>query len=260
MDTALWSFAFIFDACVDIYFIADLVLNFRTAYYRRDGTREERPRRIAVHYLSGWFSVDFFSCLPVSYIEYFMVVSTEAVLVGSNGTVASVGSADNSGSNFKGVKMLRLVRLSKMLRLARLQKILAKYGGDVNMQTYVSVGFTIFAIFFLVHLLTCFWYMIGSNYQDIESNGNRILGWVEKESLPGGNWEPDALQIALGSRYVVSMSKVLIALENCETDMERWFSVLAEFVRDFILGMLAGLMTTMSMAMNGAGPINLICS
>ena len=115
MDTALWSFAFIFDACVDIYFIADLALNFRTAYYRRDGTREERPRRIAVHYLSGWFSVDFFSCLPVSYIEYFMVVSTEEVLVGSNGTVASVGGADNSGSNFKGVKMLRLVRLSKML-------------------------------------------------------------------------------------------------------------------------------------------------
>ena len=38
---------------VDLYFTFDIVLNFRTAFYKRDGTREERSREIAKHYMVG---------------------------------------------------------------------------------------------------------------------------------------------------------------------------------------------------------------
>jgi hypothetical protein len=164
------------------------------------------------------------------------------------------------------MKMLRLVRLSKMLRLARLKKILAKYGGDVNLQTYVSVGFTLFTIFFLVHLLTCFYYMVGSAGETL-ANGVELKGWVQKmedsdepeqaEWLApelvggGGGGGGGGEQVPVLTRYATSMHHVLDALEHSTTSAERWFSIVAEFVRDFILGMVAGLMTTISMAMNG---------
>ena len=61
IETPLWSFGFFFDMVVDIYFLADIVINFRTAVYLRDGTREERIEHIATHYLRGWFTIDFLS-------------------------------------------------------------------------------------------------------------------------------------------------------------------------------------------------------
>ena len=44
---------------------------------------------------------------------------------------------------------------------ARIKRILAKYSQDVNLQSYISAFTAIFTIFFLVHLLTCFFYMVG---------------------------------------------------------------------------------------------------
>ena len=47
-----------------------MTLNFRTAYYKKDGTREVRGAPIARRYLAGWFAVDAVSMLPLSYIPY----------------------------------------------------------------------------------------------------------------------------------------------------------------------------------------------
>eukprot|EP01051_Picozoa_sp_SAG22_P020828 SAG22_NODE_4359_length_1293_cov_0.906198_2_plen_182_part_01 len=60
---------FMFDLAIDIYFICDLVLNFRTAVYTSDGTLAFTPGHIARIYLTGWFPIDFVSCLPFGYIE-----------------------------------------------------------------------------------------------------------------------------------------------------------------------------------------------
>ena len=38
---------------VDLYFIIDLGLNFRTAYVDKNGVREDRPRRIAIEFISN---------------------------------------------------------------------------------------------------------------------------------------------------------------------------------------------------------------
>ena len=68
VDVALWSATFFVDAVIDVYFVCDIVLNFRTAYYTKGGIREDRPGRICRNYLRGWFMVDFVSTLPISYI------------------------------------------------------------------------------------------------------------------------------------------------------------------------------------------------
>ncbi len=258
IEVELWSADFFLDLAIDLYFIADICLNFCTAFYKKDGTREDRLVPIAKNYVRGWFFIDLVSTLPVSYVPYF--VDDGPVLAGS------LGGEDGNGQNFRAMKALRLVRLSKMLRLARIKKILMKYGDNVNLQTYISVGFTMFTILFLVHLLTCFFYMVGVDPQ-LLPNGVIIPGWVQAQegweydadlkiltqSPPSGDapWGPVASDMGVYARYITATYLVLNALENGGTTSERGFALVAELMRDFILGMVAGLMTTISMATNG---------
>ena len=80
ITTELWSFGFFFDACVDMYFICDCCLNFRTAIYLKDGTREDRVNSIAWNYVRGWFVIDLVSSLPISYITYFADAPVDTML------------------------------------------------------------------------------------------------------------------------------------------------------------------------------------
>ena len=247
IDIELWSAAFFFDLFVDVYFVADLVMNFRTAHYDKHGMREERPIRIATYYLKGWFSIDFFSCLPLGYIGYFM-------------------DDDESSSNLRAIKAFRLIRLSKMLRLARIKRILTKYGNNVNLQSYINIGFTVFIILFLAHMLACFFYMIGTGNETLDT-GVQINGWVQdradiwcvqadgttpcnatSQAIRQG--EPGAdLVVGTLERYIASLYLVLNPLENCETTSDKSFGIFAELTRDMILGLIASLMTAIQLAM-----------
>jgi hypothetical protein len=57
VDVELGGSAWWFDAAVDVYFITDLVLNFRTAIWLPNGTLEVEPKAIRAHYFRGWFAV-----------------------------------------------------------------------------------------------------------------------------------------------------------------------------------------------------------
>ena len=46
------------------YFIIDVVANFFLAV-EINGVREGRLKVIAKHYLRGWFTIDFVSCIPI---------------------------------------------------------------------------------------------------------------------------------------------------------------------------------------------------
>eukprot|EP01048_Picozoa_sp_COSAG05_P011647 COSAG05_NODE_1112_length_5856_cov_11.397082_2_plen_976_part_00 len=242
VDVLLYSVEFWIDVIVDVFFVADLCLNMRTSFYDRNGFRENRPKKIAANYLRGWFAIDFVSCLPVGYIQYFL-------------------DGSESGGNFKAVKAFRLMKMSKMLRLARIKRILSKYGSDVNFQQYFNIGITVFGIVFLTHLLACFFYLVGTLPPESLSNNEIVEGWVDSESnwwkkednFTSGDWSvaantPDNIDV--GKRYVTSMYYVLNALESSYTTPERGFAIFAEFCRDFILGLVASLITTISMSMS----------
>ena len=51
---------------VDVIFIADILINFRTTFIN-PSTDEvvSAPRQIALHYLKTWFVVDFLSAMPI---------------------------------------------------------------------------------------------------------------------------------------------------------------------------------------------------
>ena len=58
----------------------------------------------------------------------------------------------------------------------------------MQQQVYVSVGFTLFVIFFLVHMLTCVFYLIGKSDQ-VLPNGVVINGWVLGLTSEGEMWD-----------------------------------------------------------------------
>jgi Ca2+-binding EF-hand superfamily protein len=186
LTVELWSFGFFWDLLIDLFFIVDIFLNFRTAFYTSTGVREERPKKIAEHYIRGWFPVDFFSSLPLAYLAYLGPEETVEVITDGS---AALGGGQKGGSNTRALKALRLVRLSKMLRLARIKKVIQKYSDNIHLQTFVSIGFTIFLILFLVHILACFFYLIGTADEErIMRDGSVVViqAWVNAEE----NWEP----------------------------------------------------------------------
>lgn len=113
-----------------------------------------------------------------------------------------------------------------------------------------------------MHLITCIFYLLGDAAEQIvnQESGSvisNIDGWVAREkdwwsnvSLPtsGGHKTPDP-SVGVSTRYTTSMYYVLNSLSRGFTTAEKVFGVLADFTRDIILGLVASLMTTITMSM-----------
>lgn len=49
---------------VDVTFVIDILINFRTTFVNGQDEVVSHPGRIAVHYLSGWFLIDLVAAVP----------------------------------------------------------------------------------------------------------------------------------------------------------------------------------------------------
>lgn len=52
------------DLMVDIMFIIDILINFRTTYVNSNEEVVSHPGKIAVHYFKGWFLIDMVAAIP----------------------------------------------------------------------------------------------------------------------------------------------------------------------------------------------------
>ena len=152
-STDTFSPTWFFELAVDCYFWSDIMFNFRTGYYSKDGIVVYDFAMIRTAYFKGWFPIDAVSCLPVSYIQLFFVDSS---------------SGSGSSGNLKGLRMMRMLRLTKMLRLGRLKRIFQRY--HEQMQPYmkaIKLGGMVTVAFFLAHLLACLWYGVGAGVDQL---------------------------------------------------------------------------------------------
>eukprot|EP01052_Picozoa_sp_SAG31_P017884 SAG31_NODE_1243_length_9148_cov_8.476738_4_plen_668_part_00 len=151
------SFGWGFELFVDIYFIVDILLNFRTQYELANGVVVTDSRSIAINYVKGWFFLDILSC--VSVMGYFM---------------SSEGGGSGAESARLG-KTLRIVRITKLLRLARLERSLNKM--NLNIGPLIR-GISLFIISTLCfHFFGCAWHYIGMN-DDMNADGEPVYGWI----------------------------------------------------------------------------------
>jgi hypothetical protein len=152
---------------IDLYFLADVAVNFRSAYYDDiSGTRITNSAEITSRYFRGWFIIDVLGILPISYIGLII-----------NGIPKESDETKQAGSDIKALKVLRLFRLAKMLRLRKLKQLLKQYednGLDVNIM--VETAMTLVIIALMAHVLACMYYFIGTINE--ENNNREVLGWV----------------------------------------------------------------------------------
>ena len=70
IKTPPWSFGHVLDIVMDIYFLFDLLVTFRSAYYHpKTGQLVTSARAIACTYAQGWLAIDVVSSVPLALIE-----------------------------------------------------------------------------------------------------------------------------------------------------------------------------------------------
>ena len=142
---------------IDIYFVVDLVLNFRTAVFSPDGDLTHEPWEVAMLYIRRWFIIDLVSTVPLPYVIYLpgMGPVTVSDALGSDAGTDAVPGAESS--NERLLKLLRLFRLLKLMRLLRFKRILDRWEEDLYSVTAFSVAKLVLLVFAMGHWLSCGW-------------------------------------------------------------------------------------------------------
>ncbi|KAM8933666.1 voltage-gated inwardly rectifying potassium channel KCNH7 [Pelodytes ibericus] len=121
------------DLMVDIMFIIDILINFRTTYVNHNEEVVSDPAKIAIHYFKGWFLIDMVAAIPFDLLIFGS---------GSDETTTLIG-------------LLKTARLLRLVRVARKLDRYSEYGAAVLM-----LLMCIFAL--IAHWLACIWYAIGN--------------------------------------------------------------------------------------------------
>ncbi|XP_056374811.1 potassium voltage-gated channel subfamily H member 2 isoform X3 [Hyla sarda] len=135
------------DLMVDIMFIIDILINFRTTYVNTNEEVVSHPGKIAIHYFKGWFLIDMVAAIPFDLLIFGS---------GSEETTTLIG-------------LLKTARLLRLVRVARKLDRYSEYGA--------AVLFLLMCTFALIaHWLACIWYAIGHmEHYDPEY---RTIGWL----------------------------------------------------------------------------------
>uniref|UniRef100_A0A668AW70 Voltage-gated delayed rectifier potassium channel KCNH4 n=1 Tax=Myripristis murdjan TaxID=586833 RepID=A0A668AW70_9TELE len=195
------------DIVVELLFIIDIVLSFRTTYVSKSGQVIFDARLICIHYLTTWFIIDLVAALPFDLLYAFKV------------SVVSV------------VHLLKTVRLLRLLRL--LQK-LDRY----SQHSTVVLTLLMFVFALVAHWMACIWYIIGK--MEIEANAySWEIGWLHElgrrlESpysamggVNGTGTGPSIRSVYIASLYFTLSSLTSVGFGNvsANTDAEKIFSI-----------------------------------
>ncbi|XP_053322028.1 potassium voltage-gated channel subfamily H member 2 [Spea bombifrons] len=135
------------DLIVDIMFIIDILINFRTTYVNSNEEVVSHPGKIAIHYFKGWFLIDMVAAIPFDLLIFGS---------GSEETTTLIG-------------LLKTARLLRLVRVARKLDRYSEYGA--------AVLFLLMCTFALIaHWLACIWYAIG-NMEHYDQD-YRPIGWL----------------------------------------------------------------------------------
>ncbi|XP_053122274.1 potassium voltage-gated channel subfamily H member 6 [Hemicordylus capensis] len=138
---------YIIDLIVDIMFIVDIIINFRTTYVNINDEVVSHPAKIAIHYFKGWFLIDMVAAIPFDLLIF---------RSGSDETTTLIG-------------LLKTARLLRLVRVARKLDRYSEYGA--------AVLFLLMCTFALIaHWLACIWYAIGNVERPYMEHK---IGWLD---------------------------------------------------------------------------------
>ncbi|XP_045077039.1 potassium voltage-gated channel subfamily H member 6-like isoform X2 [Coregonus clupeaformis] len=141
------------DLVVDVMFIVDILINFRTTYVNHNDEVVSHPGRIAQHYFKGWFLIDIVAAIPFDLLIF--------------------RSASDEPQTTTLIGLLKTARLLRLVRVARKLDRYSEYGA--------AVLFLLMCTFALIaHWLACIWYAIGNAERTNSARiGGMKIGWLD---------------------------------------------------------------------------------
>ncbi|KAI7756343.1 hypothetical protein M8C21_020138 [Ambrosia artemisiifolia] len=135
-----------------IYFL-HMLIQLRLAYVKRGGDLVDHPRRIALHYLSGYFFLDLFIVLPLLQIN---------VLLSLPSSIASSGA---TGAQFL---LQSAVLVQNILKLCRFQLLARRSSINSAVEsTWANFGINLLTFVFAAHVVGSCWYLFGLQVWDL---------------------------------------------------------------------------------------------
>lgn len=128
------------------FFLLDLIISARTAYFDVNGDMVTNNRSVLIHYFKSWFWLDFLSVLPLTHI-------VSALL--ENYSISST------------IQFIRGIRLFKLIRLLKLMQS----RNQIQMMTMsrhpaTQIFLLIFKVLYISHFLSCGYYFVSSYSMD----------------------------------------------------------------------------------------------
>jgi hypothetical protein len=155
----LWDWHRIVSFSVDVFFMADVVINFNTGV-EVNGKVSLNRNIIARDYIRTWFVVDIVSAFPLDLV---LDNNNSAVQGAQLAKIAKIG------------RIVRMFKLVRLLRIARVARITSRLEYTMSTQEAIRTLWKFFIVVLLCcHLFTCLFYGIGATYNDSVEWANGI--------------------------------------------------------------------------------------
>ncbi|NWI75019.1 KCNH2 protein, partial [Dryoscopus gambensis] len=202
------------DLIVDIMFIIDILINFRTTYVNSNEEVVSHPAKIAIHYFKGWFLIDMVAAIPFDLLIFGS---------GSEETTTLIG-------------LLKTARLLRLVRVARKLDRYSEYGA--------AVLFLLMCTFALIaHWLACIWYAIG-NVEGQRTGWLHALG--QQIGKPLNSSDPHRGP-SIKDKYVTALYFTFSSLTSVgfgnvspNTNSEKIFSICVMLIGSLMYGSILG--------------------
>uniref|UniRef100_A0A3Q3MTG1 Potassium channel, voltage gated eag related subfamily H, member 7 n=1 Tax=Mastacembelus armatus TaxID=205130 RepID=A0A3Q3MTG1_9TELE len=206
------------DLIVDIMFIVDILINFRTTYVNINEEVVSHPAKIAIHYFKGWFLIDMVAAIPFDLLIFGS---------GSDETTTLIG-------------LLKTARLLRLVRVARKLDRYSEYGAAVLM-----LLMCIFAL--IAHWLACIWYAIGNVEKPYLEHK---IGWLDNLGVSIGkkyNQSDPSSGPSIKDKYVTALYFTFSSLTSVgfgnvspNTNSEKIFSICVMLIGSLMYASIFG--------------------
>ncbi|XP_058889722.1 potassium voltage-gated channel subfamily H member 7-like isoform X3 [Acipenser ruthenus] len=206
------------DLMVDIMFIIDILINFRTTYVNLNEEVVSDPAKIAIHYFKGWFLIDMVAAVPFDLLIFGS---------GSDETTTLIG-------------LLKTARLLRLVRVARKLDRYSEYGAAVLM-----LLMCIFAL--IAHWLACIWYAIGNVERPYLIHK---IGWLDSLGQQIGkryNYSDASSGPSIKDKYVTALYFTFSSLTSVgfgnvspNTNSEKIFSICVMLIGSLMYASIFG--------------------
>ncbi|XP_028518006.1 potassium voltage-gated channel subfamily H member 6 isoform X2 [Exaiptasia diaphana] len=204
--------------CVDLLFIVDIPINFRSTYIN-EGTDElvTQPKKIALHYFKSWFVIDLLSAIPFEFMIY----------------------TEKKGAT----TLMGLLKTARLLRLVRVVRTLDRYS-----EYGQAVIILLTCLFLLVaHWLACIWHVIGDNQTSSDGWVARLSKQIDAGSVNNGSTTGNP---SVETRYITALYFTMTSLSSVgfgnvspNTNAEKLFSICVMIVGALMYASIFGNMT-----------------